>query len=692
MPPVSPHRKPENPRHGFGNPPWARRLRVVAMIVLGMVAPSIAAAGDATEAVDLRAARIVASGIEARDVHVVARARADGALVVEVRIASAQWPTLDLQAKDAVWRCVAPPSAAPARRQPTSCEGPLSLGGRAAGRLAIDLGDRPVGRWDGRNAGLVLSAGEAGWGVDLARIPLRWLDAFWRRTLGMSPAEGTATGAVHIDPDGATPLSTDLRLSGLAFDSPDGLTAAAGVAGRLRLAMPRTAHGSRFRIEGRWTGGEVLVAPVYLVAPSGGAAFALDLRVANGRVDVDRFDWRDGATLVASGRAGRVADGGWDRLDLDLRSGDLGALASRYLGGVLGPAGVGGLVLAGAATARIAADGRGLDRFAVAFDGASAADPKGRFALAGLDGGLRWSRRGDVESALSWRSAALYGIGLAPSTLPFRGEAGQLRLAAPVAIGVLGGTLDLRHLEWRPPQDDAGVTMRLGFALRDLDLASLSQRLGWPPFEGKVGGELPDARYAGNRVVFDGGLRMDLFGGAIRIDDLALERPFGVAPSLAADVRFDDIDLAPLTRASGFGEITGRLDGRVRDLRLVDWSPVSFDARLLTDRQWPGRRRISQRAVRDISELGGSGLVAGAQARLLRTFDDFGYDRIAVGCVLRGGICRMSGVSRRGEGYVIVQGAGLPRIEVVGFRREVDWSTLVERLVSATSGGPVRVE
>ena len=52
----------------------------------------------------------------------------------------------------------------------------------------------------------------------------------------------------------------------------------------------------------------------------------------------------------------------------------------------------------------------------------------------------------------------------------------------------------------------------------------------------------------------------------------------------------------------------------------------------------------------------------------------------------------MSGVSRRGEGYVIVHGAGLPRIEVVGFRREVDWSTLVERLVSATSGGPVRVE
>jgi len=39
---------------------------------------------------------------------------------------------------------------------------------------------------------------------------------------------------------------------------------------------------------------------------------------------------------------------------------------------------------------------------------------------------------------------------------------------------------------------------------------------------------------------------------------------------------------------------------------------------------------------------------------------------------------------------VIVAGAGLPRIQVVGFRRRVDWPTLVARLEAATSGqGPV---
>ena len=79
---------------------------------------------------------------------------------------------------------------------------------------------------------------------------------------------------------------------------------------------------------------------------------------------------------------------------------------------------------------------------------------------------------------------------------------------------------------------------------------------------------------------------MQLFGGEVRIADLALERPFGVAPSLAANLRFDGIDLAPLTGAFGFGEITGRLNGRLLGLRLVDWTPVAFDARLLSDRTY----------------------------------------------------------------------------------------------------------
>ena len=42
------------------------------------------------------------------------------------------------------------------------------------------------------------------------------------------------------------------------------------------------------------------------------------------------------------------------------------------------------------------------------------------------------------------------------------------------------------------------------------------------------------------------------------------------------------------------------------------------------------------------------------------------------------------------NGYLILQGRGLPRITVVGFAREVSWPTMVAQLRAiAASGGPV---
>jgi hypothetical protein len=40
-------------------------------------------------------------------------------------------------------------------------------------------------------------------------------------------------------------------------------------------------------------------------------------------------------------------------------------------------------------------------------------------------------------------------------------------------------------------------------------------------------------------------------------------------------------------------------------------------------------------------------------------------------------------------GYYLVKGKGLPRIDVIGSSRRVDWPRLVQQLIAATrSGGP----
>ena len=45
----------------------------------------------------------------------------------------------------------------------------------------------------------------------------------------------------------------------------------------------------------------------------------------------------------------------------------------------------------------------------------------------------------------------------------------------------------------------------------------------------------------------------------------------------------------------------------------------------------------------------------------------------------------MSGLHSASNAFTIVEGAGLLRLGVVGFNRQVDWPTLVERLVAVGS-------
>jgi hypothetical protein len=118
---------------------------------------------------------------------------------------------------------------------------------------------------------------------------------------------------------------------------------------------------------------------------------------------------------------------------------------------------------------------------------------------------------------------------------------------------------------------------------------------------------------------------------------------------------------------------------------------VAFDADFRTPSGDRSRHRISQRAVDNLTSLGGG--VGGALSRsFLRMFESFSYDAIGLSCRLARGVCRMDGLEESNGGYTIVRGGGLPRIDVVGYSREVDWDVLVQRLRRITEQGPAVVE
>ena len=188
-----------------------------------------------------------------------------------------------------------------------------------------------------------------------------------------------------------------------------------------------------------------------------------------------------------------------------------------------------------------------------------------------------------------------------------------------------------------------------------------------------------------DRIELEGGLSVNVFDGFVDITRLSLQGPFGPSPVFTGDVQLRQLDLGAMTSVFDFGSITGRMDGSINELRLVNWNPVAFKASLLAG----SGGRISQRAVNNLTSVGGGGMAAGLQGAVLKLFKTFGYKRIGLNCTLQASVCHMGGLDNDADGYTIVEGSGLPRLQVIGHQAQVDWPTLVRRLKAAIEGnGP----
>ncbi len=541
-------------------------------------------------------------------------------------------------------------------------------------------------------------------GVHLPAAATRWqcLDAAMhlRGTLRTSVSGATVElSDTVVAPFAATGerFASAFSIEHLGHDSADRAFAVAdlGAAGEIHLsgsvAQPHVRSHVLFH------GGELLAGPVYVKLPKSRVKASLDARLEGARWIIDAFEWNDPGTvvLIASGELATQDANPVRHLRIDLQEARLEHAIDRYARSWLAAKGYAGLSGSGVISGHLGIDGSGLRGFTLDAGSVRVDDGADRFAVSGLDGRVDWDADADrPQTTLAWQSAALFGIPLGPARASLVGAGGALTLARPLAVDVLGGRLQLEKLRLQP-RSARGERYAGSFAIVGIDMTKLSEVLGWPRFAGNLSGGIPEIEFAGDRIELHGGLDLYVFDGHLGVSGLVLERPFGVAPSLQADIHFENFDLDQLTSAFAFGSMSGRLNGTIGQLRLVDWRPVAMDARLRT----AGGGRMSYNAVNDLTAIGGGGLSANLQTMALKMFDSFGYSELGIRCRLRDDVCSMGGIDPlpagavRGSadsGYTIVKGSGLPRITIVGHRRLVDWPTLVRRLREATQGqGPV---
>ncbi len=496
-------------------------------------------------------------------------------------------------------------------------------------------------------------------GLDGLPPEAKWLS---RGQIGATLTFTQATGEDAVS-------AVNLAARDVSFDSPDGLFAAEG----LNFDADITAPGQDWAapmISCAIRSGELLVHDFYRDFSDGSLDCVLKPDWKTGGFERLTFMLTDRSSLLAEGRAVFAENRpspSWNveisRLDLEFP----GAY-ERYMESVLAPLTLNGLEVTGqiswsgdwSAGTFTSGDLRVTDLSIVDTQ-------RSRFALTGLDARMR---PGDhsFNSSLNWRGLLLGLLNLGQGTVALDSEPGSVAITQPLALQVLGGSLHLEALKVLLPGvsgDDAGEPdIRLRASLNDLDMEKLTAAMGWPSFEGTISGRIPGVSLNDGIIDVEGEILVDVFDGQVALSDLRVERPFGVLPSLAANIEAKNLNLELLTRTFSFGQISGRVDGYVRDLRMLDWKPVAFDAWFGTPEGQKGSRDISRRAVDRLTTLGGGSATTALTSPIMRLFSKFSYKRLGLGCLMQYNTCQVRGVSEDDVSVLIMEGAGIPKVTI----------------------------
>ena len=311
---------------------------------------------------------------------------------------------------------------------------------------------------------------------------------------------------------------------------------------------------------------------------------------------------------------------------------------------------------------------------------ANVLDNNGKFAFNHINAHIPWDYDDIKNATFGYTSGQVLKLPLGKTNMNL--ELNRYAITSPkLTIPILDGAFNFTDLSAAYVNNKAlwHVSMDLSpFSMQDFSTA-----LGWPTMAGKVSANVPLVTYANGNLNLEGDMLFRVFDGVANVSNLSIQDPLGIVPKLYADIKLRNLDLGELTRTYSFGAIEGKLDGDIEKLQMQNWKPVYFNGGVKSSAgDYP--RKISQRAVENITALGGEGTAAALQRTFLRFFKDFNYEKIGFSCLLRNDICVMSGVESTQTGYIIVKGSGLPAVNVNGYTNRVSLADLLSRIKRIT--------
>ena len=386
------------------------------------------------------------------------------------------------------------------------------------------------------------------------------------------------------------------KLRDVMFADPSGSYAGEALAAQIQLALQIENDRSSWQQTLTIDKGQTYFEPIFLDLAEHSVTLSSEgqFNNANKTWQINDVEFSQSTSISANaelnGKATQLT-----HLQMDLRSTDLAQLYKDWLQPFIPGSSLSHLQTTGELTASLQWQPEQY-LFQMNLQSVTIVDDAGRFAIDNLEGELGWTNQESVIPIdLRWNSASILSLPLGGSTLQAEASQNQIQFSN-LSLPILDGALSLNDFQLSLDEEQ-GRSWQFEGLLSPISMDQLSPLLGWPTLQGKLSGMIPKVSYADEEITVDGALLLKLFDGTTVIRDLRLQQPFGSLPQLYANIDINRLDLQTLTNTFDFGNISGKLDGRIHNLRLSNWQPVQFDALFETPEEDPGRRRISQRAV-----------------------------------------------------------------------------------------------
>ncbi len=514
------------------------------------------------------------------------------------------------------------------------------------------------------------------------------------------PADITGDGKVKLEgslADAGAGLVADLSASFEGIDLTDEASTIVTdkLAGAVRVRMDPQGADSRLALEVQGRSGQLLFTPIYFDLGANPLQLELNGTLAGDLLAIESLHLQQDKLLdlTGSGRLNLAGEIPSLSGDFKLARVEFPAAFAAYAANFLATSMIGDANTRGSLSGELSIKDNGITALHVKPAGLDFSANKGSLHLKGMSGEIFWSPAGGGDaqvSTLAWSSGGAYGLAGGGSSIEFIAYGTNFALTRPARLPIFDGALAIDNFV----MGNLGAPdMEVSFKgeVEPISMPLLTKAFGWPEFAGTIAASIPGVRLKDNVLTFDGNLESQVFGGRIVGSNIRLRDPLGNYPEFFADVRARDLDLELVTRTFEVGTITGKLEADVLGLELFGWTPTSFDARLATPKGDKSRHRISARAVSSLSNVGGGGgtVVQALQSGVLRFFDDYSYDKLGIRCRLVADVCEMSGIEAAPNGYYIVKGSGLPRIDIVGNQGRVNWAQLMSSIPTDFSSATV---